>query len=328
MIKNQWYAILESKEVKRGKPVSVTRLGEQMALWRNASGEVICLRDKCAHRGAMLSPGALCDNRETIECPFHGLRYDKTGKCTIIPANGKNANVPSNFRVESYPAIDRHGFIWIWWGDAQEEYPPLPFFDDIDDNYSYATFTEVWPVHYSRAIENQLDVVHLPFVHRTTIGRGDRVLVNGPLVEMDADGNGFTIWVNNVIDDGKTVPIRHEEFPAHLKQFHLQFKFPHVWKNNISEMLKLTICFVPIDEEHTLFYLRFYQRFMTVPVLKNIINYTSRFLNRKILHQDRAVVITQDPKKSWLKMGENLIQGDRPIVEYRKIREKLVEKGK
>ena len=30
MIRNQWYAILESNEVRRGKPVGVTRLGEKL----------------------------------------------------------------------------------------------------------------------------------------------------------------------------------------------------------------------------------------------------------------------------------------------------------
>jgi hypothetical protein len=33
MIPNQWYAVLESYEVKPGKPVGVTRLGEKMFFW-------------------------------------------------------------------------------------------------------------------------------------------------------------------------------------------------------------------------------------------------------------------------------------------------------
>lgn len=50
-------------------------------------------------------------------------------------------------------------------------------------------------------------------------------------------------------------------------------------------------------------------------------------MNRVILHQDRRVVLTQLPIKSELSMGENLIQGDLPIIEYRKRREFLKEKG-
>jgi phenylpropionate dioxygenase-like ring-hydroxylating dioxygenase large terminal subunit len=32
--------------------------------------------------------------------------------------------------------------------------------------------------HYSRAIENQLDCAHIPFIHKNTIGRGNKTLVN------------------------------------------------------------------------------------------------------------------------------------------------------
>jgi hypothetical protein len=42
--------------------------------------------------------------------------------------------------------------------------------------------------------------------------------------------------------------------------------------------------------------------------------------NRVILHQDRRVVETQIPKKTMLKMNENLVQGDLPIIQYRKRR--------
>ncbi|MBK9207342.1 MAG: hypothetical protein IPL71_03155 [Anaerolineales bacterium] len=39
MIPNQWYGILESNEVKKGKPIGFTRMGEKMVAWRNRSGQ-------------------------------------------------------------------------------------------------------------------------------------------------------------------------------------------------------------------------------------------------------------------------------------------------
>ena len=132
MIPNQWYAVLESKEVPKGKLVGVTRLNEKMVFWRNKKNEIVCLIDKCAHRGAALSIGKICQDGETVECPFHGLQYDSSGRTTLIPANGKNSPVPEHFKIHSYPTKENHGFIWIWWGDTLGEYPPLPFFEDID----------------------------------------------------------------------------------------------------------------------------------------------------------------------------------------------------
>lgn len=44
-----------------------------------------------------------------------------------------------------------------------------------------------------------------------------------------------------------------------------------------------------------------------------------------ILRQDKRVVITQLPNKSEFKMDERLIMGDKPIVEYRKHRQELID---
>jgi len=327
MIRNQWYAVLESKEVKKEKIIGVTRLGEKLVFWRDKYNKIICLKDKCAHRGAKLSFGQLCNKGETIECPFHGLRYDETGKCVEIPANGENTAVPERFKVNSYPTREHMNFIWIWWGTPQKQYPPIPFFDDIDKKFSYKTHTEVWSVHYSRAIENQLDVVHLPYVHYNTIGRGHQTLVNGPLVEVSEDKNEFTFWVYNQKDDGKTRPLKPEQFTEEMKVFHLNFKFPHIWQNYLGEKVRIFIAFVPIDENNTKFYMRFYQKFLRIPVLKSLVNWLANRFNLKILHQDRRVVLTQQPIKTRLKMGENLFQGDLPIITYRKRREELLSEN-
>lgn len=39
----------------------------------------------------------------------------------------------------------------------------------------------------------------------------------------------------------------------------------------------------------------------------------------------KRVVLTQRPRKTSLKMGENLIAGDAPIVAYRRKRHELIE---
>jgi hypothetical protein len=44
-----------------------------------------------------------------------------------------------------------------------------------------------------------------------------------------------------------------------------------------------------------------------------------------IERQDKRVVITQQPKRADLDIGEVLIQGDGPIITYRKIRRALIE---
>lgn len=323
MIYNQWYAVMESKEVKKGKATGVTRFGEKLVLWRDKDGKPVCQMDRCAHRGVMLSAGVLKNHH--IQCPFHGLEYDETGKCTVIPANGKNAPVPPYFEVLTYPSQDAHGFIWVFWGDRRENLPPLPFFEDIDESFSYGTYSDHWSVQYSRAIENQLDVVHVPFVHQSSIGRGNRTLINGPRTSVSPDG--LSIWVYNVLDEGQK-PLKPEETPEPKKdQQHLHFKFPATWQNFITPKLRITICFAPIDEENCKLYIRFYQSFIKIPLLKQFVNWAGCRLNSWIAGQDKRVVITQQPKKTALKMNEKLFQGDHPIVSYRKGRDELQKAG-
>ena len=127
MIPNQWYAVLESHEVKRGKPVGVTRMGEKMVFWRDSHGKVGCVVDQCPHRGVALSAGKLTG--DCIQCPFHGFEFDVTGRCRLIPANGRSAEVPKVFKAKAYPVQEMYGFIYIWWGEPRDEYPPVPDFD-------------------------------------------------------------------------------------------------------------------------------------------------------------------------------------------------------
>lgn len=329
MIPNQWYAVLESNEVPRGRPVGVTRFGERLVFWRTPAGDPICLRDACPHRGAALSIGRLQEG--AIECPFHGLTFDSSGRCTLIPANGRSAEVPKAFQAAGYPAREAHGFVWVWWGEAAQAAPEIPWFEALDDTFSYGTLRDHWHVHYSRAIENQLDAVHLPFVHATTIGRGNRTLIHGPLVRWeDRPGlprDRMNIWVFNEVDHGQPA-IRAEDLGVPARPPSLQFQFPNIWHNWIGDDVRVMAAFVPIDDENTRMYVRFYQRVVRLPGLRQLFNLASLPANRVILNQDKRIVRTQLPKRTDLRMGEKLIPGDGSIIAYRRRRSELRGEGR
>lgn len=272
--------------------------------------------------GASLSCGKLVEGK--VECPFHGFLYDKSGKVITIPANGKNAPVPDSMKVKYYTTYENYGFIWVWCG-AQEKKTPEPFFFTELKEFSYSGFKDHWAVHYSRAIENQLDVVHLPFVHKTTIGKGGKTLVNGPVVERE--GELITFYVNNVVDDGQTKPLKPDEIKDYKDFFYLKFHYPNLWQNFIADKVRALAAFVPVDEENSIVYIRFYQKFIKIPILKQIVNFFGKVSSIIILRQDKRIVITQIPKKSSLRMDEKLIIGDKPIIEYRKHREELMEQN-
>ena len=134
-------------------------------------------------------------------------------------------NRPKALKVVTYPAREAHGFIYIWWGDEQETYPELPWFDDLDDSFTTSDMVDHWTVDYSRAIENQLDVFHIPFVHADSIGRGNRTISDGPLAELKEDT--MEIWVYSRVDDGSSTAKRASELTKPARPPFLKFRFPN-----------------------------------------------------------------------------------------------------
>ncbi|MBN2851716.1 MAG: aromatic ring-hydroxylating dioxygenase subunit alpha [Clostridia bacterium] len=318
MVKDLWYAILSSNEVPKNKLVGVIRMGVKLAFWRDQSGQVNCIEDKCCHRGASLSSGKLVDNH--VQCPFHGFIYDGSGKVKVIPANGKSQEPADTYRVTSYLVQEEQGLIFIWWSDQKEKVTPLEFFEDLKQDFYYSQFQRVWDTHFTRCIENQMDVVHVPFVHHNTIGKGNKTIVYGPKVKWE--NRKLTWYVMNVEDTGKNKAKSASEMPGE-DYFSLQIIMPNIWQNIITEKLRVFAAFAPIDDEHTMIYLRYYQSFMKVWGIRHFILWAGAQFSKVILNQDHRVVMTQIPKYTYAKMGEKLIPGDRPIAEFRRKMEQL-----
>jgi len=320
MIRNQWYVVLDSKEVK-DKPVGAKRLGEKLVFWRDSKKRIRCAFDRCPHRGVALSLGKVCENH--LQCPFHGFEFDSNGQCVLIPAEGRSSQPPAAMRLNTYPTYESHGFIWIWWGDKPPaDLEPPNFFANIDERFVYGSAIDPWKAHYSRVIENQLDVAHLPFVHKNTIGRGNRTLVDGPKV-MWNEKKMMCTYVFNRLDDGSKARSASELQPRD-GQVHLEFIMPNLWQNHISKDVRILAAFVPVDDENTLLYLRFYQKFLSIPILGKLIAQLAMPSNLKIAHEDRGIVESHTPLVSNLRGGnEKPIKADTPIIEYRRLRDAL-----
>lgn len=318
MIKNQWYAIYPSKKIKKGQVLSLRRLSLDLVLFRNQKGQLGAVMDRCSHRGAALSKGKV--KGDCLQCPFHGLEFSIHGQTQFIPALGKaNQKGLTRFNLQHFAVREAHDIIFLWYGDGQPS-ENLPFFSDIDDSFTYSEIADHWKAHYSRAIENQLDVIHLPFVHHNTIGRGHKTLVNGPKVIFEDET--LLTSANNEKDQGQT-PLKPEA--SEIRSTHLKFRFPNLWQNHISDKIRVLIYFAPVDEVNTILYLRFYSKATKVKALNQLMAQAGKLGNLIVERQDRRIVITQQPKASSLKSGENLLQGDGPIIMYRKLRHQLKE---
>lgn len=305
--------MLTSREVAR-KPVGVERLGVKVVFWRDHAGRICATGDRCPHLGASLSQGWV--ENDCIVCPFHGLRFSSLGRCTHAPSLGRRAVAPEELAVRSFHVREMHGLIWLWWGKDPPGSRVPPFFPGMDAGWTCHTVAVDWPVHYTRAIENQLDVSHLSFVHRTTIGSGGRSVVEGPHVE--ADDSGIRVWVTNKRDDD--LPVRDAAQLAHAasgREPGLHLLFPGIWMLRISETFRNIIAFVPVNEHCTRYYLRSYLR-TDKKRLSRPLHWVMSLSNRFILNQDRRVVITQPRGSSLASTGDHLLASDRAIIEYRR----------
>lgn len=179
MLINQWYALCESVAVV-DQPVGVRVLGQQLVVFRDSEGAAHALSNVCVHKGGSLCHGEVVTG--TIQCPYHGWRYNGAGDCVAIPslapANMQEQRIPGRARVDSYPVAELWGLVWAFLGDLPEgERPPLPdFFPEYAKHYPAQLTGEESPwrfVHgqaqfdcnWVRAIENGVDRGHAVFVH-------------------------------------------------------------------------------------------------------------------------------------------------------------------
>lgn len=189
-LRNRWYVAAWARELDDG-PVGRTVMDEPVVLYRTAGGAVAALEDACAHRYMPLSQGSV--DGERIRCPYHGLEYDRTGQCVLVPGQDR---VPPGAAVKSYPVAEKWRYVWIWMGDpALADAALIPDFHWNDDpgwvavgDYFYVRGS------YRLLIDNLLDLTHVAYVHGSTLGTAG--VANFPVkVRRDPDTVHVERWI-------------------------------------------------------------------------------------------------------------------------------------
>ena len=185
-VRNAWYVAAWSDDIADGQVVARTIMGERVALYRKANGDVAAIEDRCAHRFAPLSMGKVVSG-DRIQCPYHGLEFDGTGACVYNPHGTKN--IPPRARVKSYPVVEKHKAIWIWMGDAPADAGKVPDFgvlDNVPELHTTKRDSIVIRANYQLIIDNLLDLSHTSYLHEGILGNQDTV-ESEIAVEQDGD---------------------------------------------------------------------------------------------------------------------------------------------
>lgn len=296
LVPDRWYLILTPDQVPRGRPVRHRRLGADHVFWRDAGGRLHAALDRCPHRGAALSIGAV--EGDALVCPYHGFRFAPSGACTAIPAH-PSMRIPSRMRLRRVAVAEAHGFVWMFSGDPDDAPDAVPFFDGLDRlAHRGSDLRKTWPTHYARVVENELDWAHLPFVHRTTIGIGYDPDLDDE-VEVTQDGDRITTWLRRMGDRSR-----------------IDFLGPNVWRMHFSPVSYNFLGFAPVDDEHVVLYVRSYQGHVRLWPFDRLLAAVQRLANPVVLAQDARTVPSQRPKIPRLDGEDVFVPSDKPVLAY------------
>ncbi len=165
--KNTWYVACTPQEIEGGKPLGRKVCGESIVFFRGAGGAVAALEDFCPHRGAPLSLGRVVGDR--LVCGYHGLEMGCEGKTVAMPGQRVRGFPP----IRTYPVVERHGFVWVWPGDAAKadaaRIPELEWAHNPEWAYGGGLYHVA--CDYRLMIDNLMDLTHETYVHSTSIGQ-------------------------------------------------------------------------------------------------------------------------------------------------------------
>jgi phenylpropionate dioxygenase-like ring-hydroxylating dioxygenase large terminal subunit len=185
-----WHPVALSADVAR-EPVAVRIAGQGWVVAR-FGGQVAAFADACPHRRARLSAGQFVDDG-TLQCTYHGWRFDVGGRCVHIPALEDDASIPDRATLQRPAEVtETGGIVWL---APKPPRAPLPELDPGAPLDGHGIATIILPVIQVQAnaailIDNFLDEAHFPFVHAATIGGAGPEPI--PRADVDRRGLSFT----------------------------------------------------------------------------------------------------------------------------------------
>jgi len=172
-VKNCWYCAGWDYELVLGRNEPMPRriAGEALVLYRKLDGSVVAMEDRCCHRQAAMHLGQR--EGDCIRCMYHGMKFGPDGKCVEIPGQD---HISDKARIRTYPVVEKDNWIWVWMGDPSKADPELiPFaVGPGDKNWKIKTSKISVRANYRLEIANLMDLSHLTWIHRASLGGTDR----------------------------------------------------------------------------------------------------------------------------------------------------------
>jgi 5,5'-dehydrodivanillate O-demethylase oxygenase subunit len=325
LLRRYWMPIAVAAELTAEQPTKFVRLlGENLVLFRDKTGRVGLIGDRCSHRGASLCYGRV--EERGISCAYHGWLFDTQGNILETPPE-RNDAIINSVKQLAYPLRKLVGLYWAYLGP--EPLPELPPYDTLvrRDGQRKLVIHPVLDCNWFQAMENSVDPAHLQILHQEFIGRGRQPVNTTRGFTDDVADNDFYVtpigimkkrtYKNGLIDEHPLV-------------------FPNILRQGYSTQIR-----VPMDDTHTAHIHVIFEpnadgalvdETQDPPVEylapykdpPDALHPVAKFDLRSVLAQDHMAWETQGPVAD--RTTEHLSYSDRGVAMFRKLTKEQVER--
>jgi len=246
LLRRYWMSIACAGELTEEKPIKAVRLlGENLVVYRDKRGRYGLVAEQCPHRRASLAFGRV--DEEGIRCPYHGWKFDCTGKCLEQPAEPESGGFKDKIKHTAYPVEKLGGLLWAYLGP--EPRPLLPRWDVLcwENGKRWIEKHEIYHCNWLQPMENSVDPSHLYWLH------GETAHLVGVVDKYEEEHN-FIPFEYGILKQRRTPERKPGQLPQ-LDQHPLVFPITlrHVFRQLKTDgLLHHNMQFrVPVDDAHT-----------------------------------------------------------------------------
>jgi phthalate 4,5-dioxygenase oxygenase subunit len=248
LMRRYWQPVALVSEIpaESRTPLTVTILGEELVLFRNADGKPGLIELHCLHRGSDLSYGFV--DACGLRCLYHGWAYDVDGRVTNQPGLHNN-RFKNSLRAAAYPCIEVGGLVLAYLGPGEPPVFPRYGFGNVPEGY-YTARKVHNDCNYLQGLDGEVDPHHVAFLHGQP---GTDLFDNdlSPRLVVEDASHGMRLKTIRSLPDGNEY-VRHSNFimpnlSSFVSEGYIKDGFTLHWH-------------VPIDDRTHWKYLIYFQR--------------------------------------------------------------------